>query len=131
MPLTLMSGSYGGRGQAPPTCEGDPDAKLEGVMADDNPIALLQATLSRRDTPETVAELIERILPPRLARHIHGLLQVRIANSIERWFGWSSMPTTFEAPVQADRLLAKARELAVLFLGGTLPEVMTPPKSSA
>lgn len=91
-------------------------------MTDDNAIALLHATLSRRDTPEAVAELIGQALPPRLARRLKAPLQVRIAASIKRRFGWSSMPTMFEAPVRADRILAKARELALLFLGGTLPE---------
>ena len=37
------------------------------------------------------------------------------------------MPTTFEAPVHADRMLAKARDLA-FFLGGTLPEGDDPTK---
>ena len=46
----------------------------------------------------------------------------RLAGLVKRLFGWSSMPTTFEAPIHADRMLAKARELALLFLGGTLPE---------
>ncbi len=91
-------------------------------MTQDDPIALLHATLSRRDTPETVAELIGHALPSRLTRHIHALLQARLAASIKRRFGWSSMPTMFEAPVHVDRMLAKARELALLFLDGTLPE---------
>ena len=53
-------------------------------MANDNSIALLHATLSRRETPETVAELVGQASPPRLTRHIRVLLQARLAALIER-----------------------------------------------
>jgi hypothetical protein len=85
-------------------------------------IARLHATLPRRDTPETVAELIGQALPPEQARRLHGPLHARLAGSIRHFFGWSSVPTLFRAPDRPDRQLAKARELASLFLGGRLPE---------
>ena len=87
-------------------------ALSSNILPLDNPIALLHAPLSQRDTPEAVEELIERALAPRLARHTQALLPARLAASVERRFDRSSMPMTFEAPVHVDRILAKARELA-------------------
>ena len=69
-----------------------------------------------------MAELIGQAMALRLTRHIQPLLHAQLAAPVARVFGWSSMPTTFEASVQAERVLAKARELALLFLGGKLPE---------
>jgi hypothetical protein len=85
-------------------------------------IARLHATLPRRETPETIVELIQDTLPPPLAARLRTPLRERLAGSIRRYFGWSSMPTVFRPPVPAERQLAKARELARLFLGGHLPE---------
>ncbi len=91
-------------------------------MTSRDAIARLHATLPRRETPETIAELIQGALPLRLASRLRAPLRERLAGSIRRYFGWSSMPTVFRQPVPAGRQLAKARELARLFLGGHLPE---------
>lgn len=91
-------------------------------MSPDAAISSLHATLARRDTPETVAELISRALPPEFARRLQGPIHDRIAASVRRMFGWSSMRTVFRAPVtHADRF-AKGRELALLFLQARLPD---------
>lgn len=83
---------------------------------------LLHATLARRDTPEAVAELIGRELPPDLANRLKGPLSARVAASIKNRFGWSSMPTVFREPVRPAASLHKVRELAQLFLNARLPE---------
>jgi hypothetical protein len=85
-------------------------------------IEALHATLAQRETPETVAELIRRALPPELAQRVRAPLHARISTSIRHAFGWSSMPTVFKPPVPLDGRLAKVRELALLFLDGHLPE---------
>lgn len=91
-------------------------------MPPDIAISLLHATLAQRDTPETVADLVGRALPPELGRRLQGPIHHRIANSMRRTFGWSSMPTVFRAPVKPTERFAKARELALLFLQARLPE---------
>lgn len=83
-------------------------------------IEKLHATLARRETPETVAELVAEALPDADQRLETLLDQVR-RGSIRCRFGWSSMATTFEEPPNAGRQIAKAVELAELFLGETLP----------
>lgn len=91
-------------------------------MPDTDAIAELFATLRRRETPETVAKLIRDALPPDQAEGLKASLAEVVGQSIRRAFGWSSMPATFHEPVGAERQIAKARELAHLFLGDTLPE---------
>jgi len=91
-------------------------------MSPDVAISALHATLARRDTPEMVAELIGRALPPELARRLQGPIHDRIAASVRRMFGWSSMRTVFRAPVTPADRFAKARELALLFLQARLPD---------
>lgn len=91
-------------------------------MPPDVAISSLRATLERRDTPETVAELIGRALPPELGRRLQGPIHDRIASSVRRMFGWSSMRTVFQAPVKHADRFAKGRELALLFLQARLPE---------
>ena len=77
--------------------------------------------MPRRDTPEATAALIGHVLAPEQARRLETPLRARMAGSIKRFFGWSSMPAVFKQPVPPDRQLAKARELALLFLGDVLP----------
>ncbi|MGH6614893.1 hypothetical protein [Sphingomonas sp.] len=87
----------------------------------DDPIQSLQATLSRRDRPEAVAALIL----PSIASDEHTVLaDLRrvIDGSVVRRYGWSSMTNVFRAPDPMDRQIAKARELAGLFLDGKLPQ---------
>lgn len=91
-------------------------------MPPDVAISALHATLLLRDTPETVAELIGRALPPDLSRRLQGPIHDRIAASVLRMFGWSSMRTVFQAPVKHADRFAKGRELARLFLQARLPE---------
>ena len=56
----------------------------KSVMADDNSITLLHATLAGRDTPEAVAELVGRALPPRQVRHLQVFLQARLTGSVKQ-----------------------------------------------
>lgn len=91
-------------------------------MLPDVAIFSLHATLLKRDTPETVTELIGRALPPELGRRLQGQIHDRIAASVRRMFGWSSMRTVFRTPVRHADRFAKARELALLFLQARLPE---------
>lgn len=80
-------------------------------------IQQLHATLARRDTPEQVAEIIDRHLPPTGILKIRRLIRHMLSKSQRSRFGWSSMPTRFKPPVPMNRQLAKAHELALLFLG--------------
>lgn len=91
-------------------------------MDESDSIARLHATLPMRETPEQIAQLIKDVCPPSLNRELLGSIRHRLANSIQRRFGWSSMPTTFKAPENATKQLDKARELALLFLDERLPE---------
>lgn len=85
-------------------------------------IARLHATLVLRETPEAVAALVERALALDLARRVQVPLRAMTEVSLQRRWGWSSMPARFNAPVPMNRQVAKARELAALFLDGHLPE---------
>ncbi len=96
-------------------------------MSPELAISSLHATPARRDTPEMVAELIGRALPPGFARRLQGPIHDRIAAFVRRTFGWSSMRTFFRAPVNHAGRFAKARELALLFLNVQPPEGDDPP----
>jgi hypothetical protein len=85
-------------------------------------IARLHATLRLRETPETVAKLVRDALPTGQAKTVFPFLAEVIERSVKRFFGWSSMATAFRAPDKADKPIAKARELARLFLDGDLPD---------
>jgi len=85
-------------------------------------IERLHATLRRRETPETVARLVKDALPVGQKMSIFPLLSEVINRSVKRFFGWSSMPTTFREPDSAKKQIAKARELAHLFLDSDLPD---------
>jgi hypothetical protein len=91
-------------------------------MSSEVAILSLHATFDQRDTPETVAELISRALPAHLANQLRAPIQARIATSVRRAFGWSSMPTVFRAPHARIVQFAKARELVEIFLQAPLPE---------
>ncbi|WCM29559.1 hypothetical protein NDN01_12025 [Sphingomonas sp. QA11] len=91
-------------------------------MTTPDPVQALHETLVRRDTPETVAALIASALPPPQDRKLTAELQKIIRGSGARRFGWSSMASVFRAPDRMDRQIAKARELAQLFLDNALPE---------
>ena len=91
-------------------------------MTRPDPVQALHETLVRRDTPETVAALIESALPPPQDRKLTAELRKVIRGSVARRFGWSSMASVFRAPDRMDRQIAKARELAQLFLDRAMPE---------
>jgi hypothetical protein len=91
-------------------------------MASTDHIAKLHATLRRRETPETVAKLVRDALPAITLIKLYPLLAEIIGRSVKGYFGWSSMATTFRQPVGAERQIAKARELALLFMGDRLPQ---------
>jgi hypothetical protein len=84
-------------------------------------VARLHETLTRRETPESVAATIDAALPRDVKGHLRGLLRRVVQASVKRHFGWSSMTTSFHGPVPMDRQIAKARELAGLFLDRRLP----------
>jgi hypothetical protein len=91
------------------------------VVTIDAPITKLHGALARRDTPEAVAELILAGLPPGLARSWLDLpLRSRIQHALKKRFGWSSMPAVFRSVVPMDLQVAKAQELALLFLGAEI-----------
>jgi len=96
-------------------------------MTDDaDPVARLHATLARRETPETVAAIIEAAVPAAPGRRLRGRLGRVVRASVKRYFGWSSMATDFARPPPMDRQVAKARELAGLFLDRRLPQADDP-----
>ncbi|WP_188577178.1 hypothetical protein [Azorhizobium oxalatiphilum] len=97
-------------------------ATLPAMHAPDA-VARLHATLPRRETPEAVADLIAQALPEPLRGRLQPLFEARKAASLQSRFGWSSMPTLFPAPVPPERQVAKAQELALLFLGKPLPDL--------
>lgn len=84
-------------------------------------VARLHATLERRETPETIAGMVDAALRPPERRRLGGMIEPLIRSSIKRWFGWSSMPTVFKGAMPMDRQVDKARELAELFLSERLP----------
>ncbi|HWU12690.1 MAG TPA: hypothetical protein VN157_01645 [Caulobacter sp.] len=80
-------------------------------------ILKLHASLARRDTPEAVAEMILAGLPQGLSgAWLRIPLKLRIQRSLKARFGWSAMAAVFKAVVPMDRQVAKAQELALLFL---------------
>ncbi|MGU3496280.1 hypothetical protein ACLBXM_19750 [Xanthobacteraceae bacterium A53D] len=85
--------------------------------------ARLHAGLPRRETPETVAGLVERALGPWRAAPLAELFEARRAVAARQRFGWSAMPTLFRTPVPPERQVQKAQELALLFLDTPLPTV--------
>ena len=85
-------------------------------------IEKLHATLRRRETPETVAQLVQDALPVDQMMNTLPLLAEVIGRSVKGNFGWSSMATTFREPDGAKRQIAKARELVHLFLNGAMPD---------
>jgi hypothetical protein len=85
-------------------------------------IERLHATLKRRETPETVAKLVREALPVVQRQGLLTLLGEIIGGAAKERFGWSSMAAAFRAPAGAEKQIAKARELALLFLDGRLPE---------
>jgi hypothetical protein len=89
-----------------------------GLMRATEHIEKLHATLRRRETPEAVAKLIRDAQ----ARNSIPFLAEVVGQSVKSLFGWSSMPTTFRAPGSVKAQIAKARELAQLFLDGVLPD---------
>lgn len=91
-------------------------------MDTETAIASLHATFARRDTPETVAGLVSKALPDNLSRKIGMSIQARLASSVKRMFGFSSMPEVFKSPALHPRGFDKGRELGLLFLGAQLPD---------
>ena len=91
-------------------------------MTSSEAIARLHDTLSRRDTPETVLALIQKALPEMASVGWHERIRRILQLSTKARFGWSSMSTSFHQAELPVRSLDKARELALLFLGATLPE---------
>src|SRR5688500_18683433 len=92
------------------------------MTAASDTIARLHESLTRRETPETVAAMIEAAMPAGQKRGLQNWLRHVVRGSVKRYFGWSSMATRFHEPVPMERQLAKARELALLFLDRRLPE---------
>lgn len=92
------------------------------LMSAADPVTALHATLSRRETPETVAEMILTAIPKLRKGGFGEALKRLFGAASHQQFGWSSMATTFRPPDPFDRQLKKARELALLFLGEALPD---------
>jgi hypothetical protein len=95
-------------------------------MTTEPAILKLHASLARRDTPEAVAEMILAGLPPGLSgAWLKFSLRSRIRQALKSRFGWSAMAAVFRAVVPMDRQVAKAQELALLFLHAEIagPEV--------
>ncbi|QAY75939.1 hypothetical protein [Sphingosinicella sp. BN140058] len=90
-------------------------------LAPDTAVAKLHATFARRDTPEAVAAIIGRSLPPAIAARFAAMIAARVAVSHAQRFGWSSMPSVFEAPAGSAARFDRARQLALLFLGAEFP----------
>jgi hypothetical protein len=85
-------------------------------------IASLHETLVRRDAPEAIAAIVAAGMPRGFRRPVLRLRLERVRRAdVRRFFGWSSMRTTFRAPVPMDGQVAKAQELAAAFLDRTLP----------
>lgn len=99
-------------------------------MRSTDPITALHDTLIRRDTPEMVAKIVLEALPElrqtSFLDRLRGMLGLpsrsRFDAAPHQRFGWSSMATLFRRPDPVDRQLNKAHELALLFLGETLPD---------
>ncbi|MGI5272523.1 hypothetical protein ACQEUU_25450 [Nonomuraea sp. CA-218870] len=81
------------------------------MIGDDAAFRDLHASLSRRDRPEDVAELVLRVLAGRLGRRERVVLE-RAARHSTRREGWfSSMPADFAPPVGGARQVAAANRL--------------------
>lgn len=99
-------------------------------MSATDPVSALHATLIRRETPETVGKMVLDALPEmkrdtfidRLRRLVGLPVRTGFDFAPHQRFGWSSMSRVFRRPDPFDRQLNKARELASLFLGETLPD---------
>lgn len=91
-------------------------------MTDTDALTRLHATLVSRETPETVAQIVREALPEIRKGSLGERLRQMINLSTKARFGWSSMSDRFQPVVGAERQIDKARELALLFLGETLPE---------
>ncbi|MDZ4363549.1 hypothetical protein [Brevundimonas sp.] len=85
-------------------------------------VTRLYETLERRETPETVLALIQKALPEMASKDWRERIRQILGLSTQARFGWSSMQTEFARSSVPAHSLDKARELALLFLGATLPE---------
>lgn len=108
-----------------------PSLRHSGPMTREDPIGWLHGSLVRRETPETVADVIEAAWPADGSPGLRRGLRAAIRASIRRRFGWSSMPTTFRAPDAMDRQIDRARDLALLFLGDAVPGADDPDELDA
>ena len=85
-------------------------------------IRRLHASLAERETPETVAELIRSGMGSDASLGVRIAASRVVRSSLRRRFSWSAMSTRFKRPVPMARQVAKARELAQLFLDRALPQ---------
>ncbi|MDA0638147.1 hypothetical protein OUY22_32470 [Nonomuraea sp. MCN248] len=81
------------------------------VIRDDAVVRDLHASLSRRDRPEDVAELVLRVLGGRLGRRERVVLERAARHSARRQGWFSSMPAEFAPPVGGARQVAAANRL--------------------
>ncbi len=81
----------------------------------------LFASLALRETPETVAKHVAEALGPDAPGPVRRLALSVSRGSISARIGWSSMSTRFRGADPMDRQVAKARELASVFLDARLP----------
>lgn len=95
-------------------------------MDDLETIRKLHESLGARETPEAVATLIRTGMGGRATLSVRIGLSRLAASSLKRFFGWSAMATRFKQPDGMQRQIAKARELAGLFLDRALPECDDP-----
>lgn len=91
-------------------------------MNDTTALSRLHATLTSRETPETVAAIVRDAMPEVAKGSLGDRLKAMLGLSTKARFGWSSMSDRFQPVAGAERQIRKARELALLFLGETLPE---------
>ena len=81
----------------------------------------LYASLALRETPETVAKYVAEALAPDSSAAARKLALKISRKTVSARIGWSSMATRFRGADPMDRQVAKARELADLFLDARLP----------
>lgn len=86
-----------------------------------NPTDWLFASLALRETPETVAGHIAEALTTDAAAAARKLALKISRSSVSARIGWTSMSTRFRGADPMDLQVAKARELAGLFLDASLP----------
>lgn len=91
-------------------------------MPELSPLSRLHATLGQRETPETVAIMVREAMPDLTRGSLGRRIQTMLKLATTTRFGWSSMSTRFPHPMDAERQIDKARELALLFLDEHLPE---------